>query len=372
MDDGKPGEIGDGARKRARLIDVARRANVSRATAARALGNYGLVTKETRAKVLAAAEALNYRVNELARSMRSGRTLTIGVVVADISNSFFSTSIRAIIDTAASSDYQILVLNTGDDLEAERDAIRVLLEKRVDGMVVVPSSRSHFSHLQLEDGGPSVPIVLLDRYVEGLKISSVTTDDFAASREAVRHFVACGHRRIGLMVATAAVNGHSTKEPADIVWTAQARMHGGMVGLAEAGITPTHKWLRYSRGEFEHARAAAMTILKDEPRPTAILATNEEMAIGCISVANEIDLSIDLSIGRDLSLILFDDPPWVSVFTPPLTVIRRPTYDLGRLAMQLLLAEINGEGTYQAAMLRTEIVHRQSVLTLRATEVDRH
>lgn len=369
MDDGKPSEIGgDGTRKRARLIDVARQANVSRATAARALGNYGLVTKETRAKVLTAAESLNYRVNELARSMRSGRTATIGVVVADISNSFFSTSIRAIIDTAASSDYQILVLNTGDDLEAERDAIRVLVEKRVDGMVVVPSSRTHFSHLHPENGGLSVPVVLLDRYVEGLKISSVTTDDFAASREAVRHFVACGHRRIGLMVATAAVNGHSTKEPADIVWTAQARMHGGMVGLAEAGITPTHKWLRYSRGEFKHAKAAAMTILKDEPRPTAILATNEEMAIGCISAARE----IGLSIGSDLSLMLFDDPPWVSVFTPPLTVIRRPTYELGRLAMQLLLAEINGEGSYQAAMLRTEIVHRQSVLTLPATEDNQH
>lgn len=364
MDDGKSDDIGDGARKRARLIDVAQRANVSRATAARALGNYGLVTKETRAKVLAAAEALNYRVNELARSMRSGRTLTIGVVVADISNSFFSTSIRAIIDTAASSDYQILVLNTGDDLEAERDAIRVLVEKRVDGMVVVPSSRRHFSHLQPEEGGLSVPIVLLDRYVEGLKISSVTTDDFAASREAVRHFVACGHRRIGLMVATAAAVGHTTKEPPDIVWTAEARMHGGTVGLAEAGITPTHKWLRYSRGEFQHARAAAMAILKDEPRPTAILATNEEMAIGCIAAARE----IGLEIGRDLSLILFDDPPWVSVFTPPLTVIRRPTYELGRLAMNLLLAEINGEGSSQAAMLRTEIVHRQSVLTLQGPE----
>ncbi|MCV9966711.1 LacI family transcriptional regulator [Pararhizobium sp. BT-229] len=112
----------------ARLIDVARRAKVSRATAARALGGYGLVGDDTRERVMAAARELNYSANVVARAMRAGTTQTIGVVVADISNSFFSYAIRAIIDTATLAGYQTLVLNTDDNINKEIDAVRVLLE----------------------------------------------------------------------------------------------------------------------------------------------------------------------------------------------------------------------------------------------------
>jgi len=342
--------------KAARLIDVARLANVSRATAARALGGYGLVTDATRERVAAAATALNYRVNELARSMRSGRTLTIGVIVADITNSFFTSAIRAIIETAATAGYQILVLNSDDDIRREREALRVLLEKRVDGLIVVPASPRETDHL-LARGEPDVPIVLLDRYIDPPEIDFVTTDDFEAARAAIRLLADRGHRRIGMLVATAAVASHSTKQPKGVVTTVSNRVDGAIAALKELDIPYNRDWHRYSRTNLAIAKAAAIKILQTSPRPTAVLATNEEMALGFVAACGE----LDLSIGDDVSLISFDDTPWASVFRPALSVVQRPVYALGEAAVTVLLSKIAGDKTVQSIKLPAVLIDRNSV-----------
>lgn len=342
--------------KAARLVDVARRANVSRATAARALGGYGLVTESTRKRVMAAAAELNYRVNELARSMRSGRSLTIGVVVADISNSFFNSAIRAIIDTASGAGYQILVLNTDDDIERERNAVRVLIEKRVDGLIVVPASQGEFEHLMVQNE-PEVPIVLLDRGVNSTEIDFVTTDDRAAARTAVLHLAAAGHSRIGLLVATASVGTHSGQMPEDVVGTVRARVDGANAAFAELGITARPEWNRYSQSNVETAREAATAILSGSKPPTAILATNEEMALGALGAADE----LGLEIGKDLSIIGFDDAPWAGVFRPPLSVIRRPVANLGAAAVELLLKKIANASYRGSQVFEAELILRRSV-----------
>lgn len=342
--------------KAARLIDVARRANVSRATAARALGGYGLVTEATRERVLAAASDLNYRVNELARSMRSGRTLTIGVVVADIANSFFNSAIRAIIETASKAGYQILVLNTDDDIERERNAVRVLIEKRVDGLIVVPASPDEFDHLLVESE-PEVPVVLLDRAVSSDRIDYVTTDDFEASRAAISHFADAGHTRIGLLVATANVQTYAGIMPAQVVSTVRERARGAEAGLAERGLDVEPDWIRYSRIDVDVARQAAIEMLSRPSRPTAMLATNEEMALAVLSAAGE----LGLGIGSDLSIVGFDDAPWARVFNPPLSVIRRPVAELGATAVEFLLQKIDHGPVRLSRKLVAQLVIRQSV-----------
>lgn len=342
--------------KAARLIDVAKRANVSRATAARALGGYGLVTDATRERVLAAANELNYRVNELARSMRSGRTLTIGVVVADIANSFFNGVIRAIIETASKAGYQILVLNTDDDVERERNAVRLLIEKRVDGLIVVPASPDEADHL-LVQSEPEVPIVLLDRAVNSSEIDFVTTDDFEAARAAIRHFASIGHSRIGLLVATADVEAYGASMPRRVVTTVRDRVGGAEAGLAEFGLEVRPEWIRYSQSNADLARQAAVEILGAQPRPTAILATNEEMALATVSAAGE----LGLTIGVDLSIVGFDDAPWARVFNPPISVIRRPVAELGATAVEFLLEKITDNTLRRSRKFPAELVVRRSV-----------
>lgn len=345
--------------KAARLIDVAKRAKVSRATAARALGGYGLVTEATRERVMAAAAELNYRVNELARSMRSGRSLTIGVVVADISNSFFNSAIRAIIETASKAGYQILVLNTDDDIERERNAVRVLIEKRVDGLIVVPASQNETEHLVVQSE-PEVPVVLLDRRVMSSEIDFVITDDRSAAGAAIRHFVAAGHTRIGLLVATASIEKYSVTMPDEVVDTVLDRVQGATEALAELGLVAEPGWSRYCHSSVETAHRATFEILSSSEPPTAILATNEEMALGALAAAEE----LGLQIGEDLSLIAFDDAPWAVVFRPPLSVVRRPVAKLGATAVELLLKKIEDASYRNSRILDTELVVRRSVAML--------
>lgn len=341
----------------ARLIDVAHHAKVSRATAARALGGYGIVGDQTRERVLAVARELNYSTNVLARAMRAGTTQTIGVVVADISNSFFSSVTRAIIDTATGAGYQTLVINTDDDLAKEVDAVRVLLEKRVDGLIVVPSSMTDFDHLVVE-GDLAKPILLLDRRVDGPGLGSACTDDRGGADAAVRLFLERGHRRIGLLLATAAAHGADMAQPAGVVSTVRERVEGALGAIEALGAPPPV--IRYSRINLEDSTRAARELLAEEPRPTAILATSEEMALGVLAACQE----LGLTIGRDLSLISFDDSPWARVNTPPLSVVRRPVHDLGRAAATALIAEMKGQGHAGPILLGAELIDRASVARL--------
>ncbi|MBL8579091.1 MAG: LacI family DNA-binding transcriptional regulator [Mesorhizobium sp.] len=347
------------AERPARLLDVARRAGVSRATAARALGGYGLVGDDTRERVEAAARELNYSANVVARAMRAGRTLTIGVVIADISNSFFSYATRAIIDAAAQAGYQTLVINTDDDLAREIDAVRLLVEKRVDGLILVASSRRRYEHL-VQDGKLSTPLVLLDRRVEGLDVATVTTNDRSGSAAAIDLFIARGHRRIGLLVATAAATARHATAPSEVVSTVSDRLEGALTAIAGHGMELPSESIRYSRSEVEAATEGALELLSLQPRPTAILATNEEMALGVLAACAQ----LGLEIGSDVSLVSFDDSPWAKVISPAISVIKRPVYELGNAAAKGLIAEIAGNGRAKTIELPTSMIDRRSVADL--------
>ena len=190
---------GDGARRRdVTVADVAKAAQVSKAQAARALGNYGAVSDDVRERVLAAAEELDYRPNELARSMNTGKSHTIGVVVGDIENPHFGLATRGITDTAKKAGYNVILVNTDEDRAAEVDAVRVLLDKRVDGLIVAPASSVDTEHLQ-EVHRSGRPLVFIDRTAGDLKVETMAVDMVRISREATQYLLEAGHRRIAFI-----------------------------------------------------------------------------------------------------------------------------------------------------------------------------
>jgi LacI family transcriptional regulator len=344
----------------ATLDDVARAAGVSRATAARALGGYGSVSGAARERVQAAAGALRYRPNALARSMKSGSTRTLGVVVSDIQLAFFAQAVRGISDAARTEDFEVILANTDEDLALERAAIGVFVDKRVDGLIVVPAEPGESAHLaEAQERG--IPVVLFDRGAPGLHCDTVVVDNQRAARNAVRHLVRLGHRRVAIVVeartALSASEVVKARLRPDSGMTSSIREVGWAAALREAGLPVTDDLIcgaRYDRADARRAAAAALALA--DP-PTAFVTTDETMTLGAIDAVQDAGLEIP----RDVSLVAFDDLPWTTLLRPPLTVVAQPVHELGMTAAQRLLGRVAGfDGPPETVVLSTSFVVRGS------------
>jgi LacI family transcriptional regulator len=345
------------------IVDVAERAGVSRATASRALSGYGRTSAATVERVRRAADEIGYRPNGLARAMRAGSTGTIGlVVIADFTNAFFDRATKAIVDAARTRGYQVLITNTDEDPAVEREAIETLLDKQVDGLIVFPSAVAHSEHLEPARLGGR-PIVLADRRLDHLGVTSVTTDDFSGTRDAVRHAVALGHSRLGFLITAANIAGHTERRPAALISSVRDRADGFAAGAEEAGIAPGDQVWYFSEDIPESSEAAVRSILDRSPPPTVIFTSNNDMALSVLKVAG----SRGLTIGREVSLVTVDDSPWAAYMVPGITVVARPVEQLGELVVERLVAEIESPGQpIDDINLPTELIARASVADLRA------
>ncbi|QWT24237.1 LacI family transcriptional regulator [Subtercola sp. PAMC28395] len=344
------------------ISDVARHAGVSRATTSRALSNYGVVNSETRAKVLRSAEELGYVPNVLARSMRAGSTQTLGLIIAEVGLSVFDLAMRSVIESASLQGYQVLVTNTNEDLVAERASIRVMLEKQVDGLIVVPSAVVDLEFLSKSDL-KGKPVTLLDRSLETLGIPSVTADNNRGARDAVEHMHSLGHTKIGLIVVTANLEGETGERPRGLISTIHDRVEGYYAEMTESGLRVDPDWVRYCGDAGDAATTAVCAILDSPEPPTALLASNGNMSLAVLRVAKE----RGLVIGRDLSLVGFDDAPWATVLTPSLTVVDLPIEEMAKAAVDNLIAQIADPSTEQTSVtLPTRLLVRHSVDDLTA------
>lgn len=342
-----------GRARPATIPDVAREAGVSRSTASRALADYGSVSPEAREKVRAAAEKLGYRPNQLARSMITGRTHTLGVVVADIQNPFFAGVTRGITDAARAAGYQVLLANTDEDVTAERAAVKTLLDKHVDGLIVSPASTADAAHLKAAHTS-GCPVVLLDRRAPGLPCDSVTVDNRGAAKDAVGRLIAAGHRRIGLV----SLVGTGDEDPSGPITTGLERIEGYRAALREAGIEDTERYLR--RGTFHRQDPAALAagLLALPDRPTAVFATDSMIALGVLTAAR----AGGLTVPDDLSVVTFDDPDWASAVRPRMSVVAQPVQELGACAVRALTARIEGSDEEPRDItLDTAFIARDSV-----------
>lgn len=339
------------------VADVAHKAGVSKATAARVLGGYGTVSDRVREAVTAAAHALDYRPNELARSMTTGRSGTIGVVVGDIENPFFSLAVRGITDVARQAGFTVILINSGEDVAAEKAAIRTLLAKRVDGLIVSPAKESDVEHLR-EASRSGVPLALLDRGSDALDVDTVIADDRHAAEGITRRLVSLGHRRIAYLTACDTPD-HLFHAAEDInTGSVRRRIEGFLAVCREAGLTGMEDWVQVGAVTPDHTHRIVTAMLKSAQRPTAIIASDSVIGLEVFKVCRVLGLSIP----GDLSLVSFHDADWTSVTTPPVTVVRQPVYGLGENAARLLVERLNGgAGEARRIVLRTEVIDRASI-----------
>ncbi|MGD9478641.1 LacI family DNA-binding transcriptional regulator [Shinella sp. G-2] len=338
------------------VADVAHMAGVSKATAARVLGGYGTVSDRVREAVTAAARALDYRPNELARSMTTGRSGTIGVVVGDIENPFFSLAVRGITDVARQAGFTVILINSGEDVAAEKAAIRTLLAKRVDGLIVSPAKESDVEHLR-EASRSGLPLALLDRGSDELEVDTVIADDRHAAEAVTRRLISLGHRKIAYLTACDTPD-HRFRTAKDInTGSVRRRIEGFLGACRDAGLTGMEQWVHVGAITPEHTHRIVTAMLQSGQRPTAVIASDSVIGLDVFKVCRELGLGVP----HDLSLVSFHDADWTSVTTPPVTVVRQPVYGLGETVAKLLVERLNGAiQDARKVVLKTEIVERAS------------
>ena len=342
------------AQKPPTLNDVAELAGVSRATASRALAGYGRISSQTVELVQETAQKLGYRPNEVARAMRAGKTKTIGlVVISDFTNAFFDRATKAIIDAAKRQGYQTLVSHTDERIENERQAVKTLVEKRVDGLILVPSSDSDHEHLDKSHLGDT-PIVLFDRRLENLKIPAVTTGDYDGALSAVNHALDRGHRSFAFIVAVPGIQGSTVQRPHIPISTVVDRTNGFEDGIKGKR---TKSKMVFCEDSQAGAEAAVETLLTAQDRPTVFITSNNDMLLALLRVAGK----LGISIGKDISVISFDDSPWAAAMAPAITVVSRPVDELGEAAVEILLRQMSGAKSQSSITLPTSLIERDSV-----------
>ncbi len=349
------------------VADVAAAARVSKAAAARVLGGYGSVSSGVKARVLDAARALDYRPNELARTMTTGRSGTIGVVVGDIENPFFGLAVRGLSDRARELGFNVILANSGEDVAAEEAATRVLAAKRVDGLVVAPAAMDRADHLA-DLVGRGCPLVLLDRDIPSLGVDASLVDTRSGACNATALLLAAGHRRLAYVTASEAAETRYRGPEQVALSTVLDRIGGFVATLRGAEIDDPEAGIRL--GATNPARAAEIldALLCGPDRVTAILASDSRIALHVFRAARRHGLGLP----GEVSLVSFDDADWTSAITPAVTVVAQPAYELGVQAAQLLADRIAGHaGPPRYCRLDTTLIRRESVAPPTKTDESR-
>jgi LacI family transcriptional regulator len=322
-------------------------------TVSRALNDSGYVSRSARARIQAAVAELNFVPNRLAGSLRHHRTSTLALVLTDITNPFFTTIARGVEDTASEQGFNVMYCNTDESEPEQAEQLSLLVQKRVDGILLVSAglSAEPIKFLQEHD----VPVVLIDRRIPGVAIDCVCGDSEQGAYELTRLLLGLGHRRIAMLSG-----------PRDVS-TAAERVAGYRRALAEAGIPGSGAGDNVDDlvhwGAFTLASGYQLTqeLLAISPRPTAVFAANNFLAIGSYRALR----AAGLRVPADVAIVAFDDLPASLILEPFLTVASQPAYEMGCRATELLLARLSGRAPAEAAgpqnlVLPTEIVVRGS------------
>jgi LacI family transcriptional regulator len=313
------------------ISDVAQRAGVSAMTVSRVINNSGYSSRETRARVEVAITELGYVPNALARQLRSRRTKTLALVVSDISNPFFTTIARGVEDVAVRHGFSVMFCNTDESEKVEARYLLMLIERQVDGVLLVPARSSGTSFRLLR--AHKMPVVVLDRRVAARGVDSVRCDSEAGAYALTRHLIALGHRRIAVLTGRRTIS------------TSVDRVAGCRRALEEAGLTLGDELVRYggfnfgSPNQADGHRMAQHVLASASPRPTAIFAANNFIAFGAIRALREAGVRVP----EEMSIVAFDDLPTEWVSDPFLTVAAQPAYEIGHQAATMLLDRLSGD-----------------------------
>jgi DNA-binding LacI/PurR family transcriptional regulator len=304
------------------MKDVAGLARVSVSTVSHVLNGTRSVAGETRERVLAAVEALGYQQNLLARGLKTQRTFTIGLLISDIQNPFFTSVIRGVEDVALSRGYHLFLCNTDEDPEREEAYVTELAKKRVDGLIVASAAprRDHAGWLKRG----SLPFVFMDREIEELEADVVRVDNRLGMRLIAEHLVSLGHRRIGMISGPLEIS------------SGYERYQGLREALAGLEVDLEDSLVRFGDFRSSSGAEAAADLLGSSDPPTALIIANNQMTLGALLTVREMGLKIP----DDVSIVGFDDMEWAPLVDPALTALAQPTYEMGVKAVETLLDKI--------------------------------
>jgi DNA-binding LacI/PurR family transcriptional regulator len=326
------------------IKDIARMAGVSKSTVSRALNKNLYVKERTRRRIIEIAEKLNYRPNAIAKGLALKSTHTIGVVVPDIMISFFSEIIQGIEDIASEEKYNLILGISGYDADKEAQCIRIMQEKRVEGIVI--SSIGNGANLESirELKREKIPFVLVDERLDREPTDYVIIDNTKGAFKLTEHLIKLGHKRIGFIDASIAT---------------RSRLEGYKKALVHYGLGFDEKLVKQGRFNNESYGYKMMKeFLKMRNRPTAVFACNDNMAIGAMRAIKEDRLRIP----EDIAVVGFDDVKVASFLETSLTTMAQPKYEIGKMAYQILFEKMKDgdESQFRQIVLEPKLIVRES------------
>ena len=325
-----------------KIHDVAKRANVSIATVSRVLNSSDhKVSAKTAEKVRRAVEELDYRPNALARALQINKTMTVGVIIPDISNHYYAEIVRGIQEEADREGYNIILQNTDRNQKRIVRSINLLREKVVDGIIFSGGIINGYEPLSvLQEFRERV--VVIGRH--DVNFPAVMVDNISGASQAVQHLIDLGHTQIGFI-------GWANSST-----TATDRLSGYKSALAQNRCRFDEDLVREGTLTPQSGYAEAKKLLSGDKAPTAIFAANDQMAFGVIHAAIEFGLRVP----EDLAVVGFDDIPMSSFFVPPLTTVRIPMGLLGTSSMRALINLISGKKSSRIRLHKTKLIVRKS------------
>jgi LacI family transcriptional regulator len=328
----------------ATIRDVARRAGVAPITVSRVINGSGAVSDETRERVELAVAELSYVPNRLARSLRSKRTHILALILTDITNPFWTTVTRGVEDAASKAGYSVILCNTDESEKKESQYLRVMLQNQVDGVLLVPARSTNTESVDFIQELDTL-VVVLDRRIPEASVDVVRCDSEDGAYRLVLLLLSLGHKRIVFLSGPHGIS------------TAEDRVRGYRCALSEAGLAE-NEMIFYGAFTVMSGYEMASQLLKLNPRPTAILASNNFIAVGAMRAVREAGLRIP----EDMAVVGFDDLPDHLIVEPYMTVAAQPAYEMGQRATELLLNRLSGEvaDAHQEIVLPVEVVVRRT------------
>jgi LacI family transcriptional regulator len=334
-----------------RLKDVAHLAGVSTATVSRILNDQGPASEEARSRVLRAAQQLDYRPNWLARSLRGLRTNTVGLILPDIENPFFTSLVKGVERAASRRGWNVIFCNTDENIGREEALVRTLVERKIDGLILCPAAGSHAYLAGYLDR--RLPVVTVNRALPDLPLPAITSDNFQGAYDATRHLLDKGLRRLALILGTPNLT------------TTQERLAGCRRAAEESQLGPQDLLLKAGFGRTAQGLEAALECLDASPRPQAIFAFNNLMAEAALMAIHRRGIRCP----AEIALMGFDDFRSAAALTPPLSVVEQDPAGMGAKAVEELARVIEGgERTRSLTLIPTRLILRASCGCTAASE----
>lgn len=327
----------------ATIKDIALKAGVSTATVSHVINQTRFVSEKLKETVHNAIRELNYHPNAIARSLVLKQTQTIGVIITDILNPFYTAVVRGIEDATSRKGYNVILCNTDEDPGKEDLYIKLLLGKRVDGIAISTAFKERVH--PLIDKLCQVSVVTIVRKMEGIRTDAVFGDNVGGAYKAIDHLVGLGHRKIGVISGPHGLS------------SGRERLEGCLKAFSANGLKPAPEWILMGDFKKESGYNLTLKILGLTNRPSALFACNNQMTLGALQAIHESGLDIP----RDISLIGIDNTEWSAFMAPPLTVIDQSPYLMGKRAGEVLLKRIqNKHKTPKKVIIPSKLIVRNS------------